>query len=218
MPFGAPPSELPERVAAVVHNAGFSGTNLVTAIAIAKAESGWKWDAKGGPNSNGTYDWGLFQINDVHKPSANVKTNPVANAKEAHRIFVAAGNSFKPWATYNSGAYKAHMKEAQNAVTALQKKGPAWERATVKSLDSSKATMTDSAAQSQNVTDVGDAISSVPNAIRAVGNAISSQFGKVAGNVLTIIVAVVLLVLGVVILLRGSVTDMATKTVRKALG
>lgn len=44
---------------------GFDNKQILIAIRIAKAESGLRPDAIG-KNRNGTYDMGVFQINDVH--------------------------------------------------------------------------------------------------------------------------------------------------------
>lgn len=105
----------PAEVAAysAIVDANWSGAETETALAIAIAESGLNPKARGGPNSNGTYDWGLFQINDVHKPTNAEKTEAVANAKRAKRIFDAAGGKWTPWSTYNSGAYKTHLSRAK---------------------------------------------------------------------------------------------------------
>lgn len=44
---------------------GFDNKQILIAIKIAKSESGLRPDAIG-KNTNGTYDMGIFQINDVH--------------------------------------------------------------------------------------------------------------------------------------------------------
>lgn len=80
---------------------------LVIALAVAYAESGWQYSAKGGPNNNGTYDWGLFQINDVHKPTANEKTNPLANAKAAQLSLCRSGQQLHAVGDLQR-AYKGH--------------------------------------------------------------------------------------------------------------
>lgn len=216
LPNVAPPNELGARIAAVLHNAGFAGNDLVTAVAVAKAESGWKYDATH-KNANGSTDYGLMQINSVHNPSPEQQQNPVANAKLAFQIYSRAGRSFKPWATFTSGAYKKNVAEARQAIADLKKRGPAWERATVKSLNTSKATMFDNSAQSQNSTDITGAVNAVPNAIMSAVNAVTSQIAKVGGNALAITVAVVLLILGIVILLRQSAVSGAVDVVKKAL-
>lgn len=205
MPFGAPPSELGTRVAAYLHNAGFAGNDLVIAVAIAKAESGWNFLASHA-NSDGTHDWGLMQINDIHKPTQVQKTNPIANAKLAHDIYSRA-HGFTPWTTYNSGAYKGHLPEASQAVKDLQAKGSQWERDTIKLQpvgDSNGANPTTGETSSLNV-DVSNPLSAVSSGF----NALTSQFTKLGGNFIAIAVAITLLVLGIVILMRGNVTKAA---------
>ena len=205
-PDGPPPSEKGMRIAAYAHTAGFSGNDLVIAVAVAKAESGWDYSAKGGPNSNGSYDWGLFQINDVHKPSAEVKTSPLANARAAFGIYSRAGKTFKPWAAYNNGSYKKYLAEANAAVQGLKKKGPAWERATIKSEPLYDSPSIDT-----------KPVEAVTNGWESATNAISAQLGKIAGNAITVFIAVALLVLGVVLLSRGAIVGGATGVIRKAI-
>lgn len=80
--------------------------NIDTAVAIALAESGGKTDAV-----SSTGDYGLWQINKKAHPglfSLGDWKDPKVNAQMAASVYRAAGNSFKPWVTYNSGAYKSH--------------------------------------------------------------------------------------------------------------
>jgi cell wall-associated NlpC family hydrolase len=82
-------------------NAGFKNDQLTVAVAIALAESGGRADAFN-KNSNGTSDYGLWQINSVHKSSGfdtRLAYDPDYNAKWAYRIS-SSGNNFGPWATY----------------------------------------------------------------------------------------------------------------------
>jgi hypothetical protein len=58
-------------------------------------------------NSNGTLDWGYFQINTVHleRPGLNLRDllDCKANIDFAYVLYQERG--FAPWSTYNSGAY-----------------------------------------------------------------------------------------------------------------
>jgi hypothetical protein len=94
-------------VAKVAQQAGFEGEDLVTAVAIAYAESG------GNPNAVGDQTLapergpsiGLWQINIGNKAhpeyaSANL-TDPQTNADAAFDVYQSAGNSFRPWSTFN---------------------------------------------------------------------------------------------------------------------
>lgn len=73
-----------------------------TAMAIMEAESGCRADARGGPNTNGTYDYGLFQLNQI------VITDPAANIATAYRQKYLKGG-WKHWSVYNNGAYKKYL-------------------------------------------------------------------------------------------------------------
>ncbi len=98
--------------------AGFKGVkDLPTAAAIAFAESSGNPSATN-KNSNGSTDYGLWQINSVH--GALLKqgewSNPADNAKMAYKVYSDAGNSFKPWVTYKTGAYLKYMAQATASV------------------------------------------------------------------------------------------------------
>jgi hypothetical protein len=75
-------------------------------VAVALCESHGKVNAKGGPNSDGTFDWGLWQINDVHKKSFpgswNDRFNPKTNTEMASDIFNDA-KGFGPWSCWEAG-------------------------------------------------------------------------------------------------------------------
>jgi hypothetical protein len=190
-------------VAAYVHAAGFAGNDLVIALAVAYAESGWQYSAKGGPNNNGTYDWGLFQINDVHKPTANEKTNPLANAKAAHRVYAAAGNSFTPWATYKSGAYKGHLVPAKAAVAALQKRGSDFERETIAQAEKGSVSTTISPGELNNA-------SLLPTAPWDIAKGLVEKVIGFFDMSLAVLLGIVLFVLGMAILARGSAARVVT--------
>ena len=94
-------------VAKVAQQAGFSGEDLITAVAIAYAESG------GNPNAVGDQTLapergpsiGLWQINignKAHPEYENVNlTDPQTNANAAFEVYSSAGSSFRPWATFD---------------------------------------------------------------------------------------------------------------------
>jgi hypothetical protein len=193
------------QVAAAAHVGGWTGEDqIVTATAIALAESGGVTDAKGGPNTNGTYDWGLFQINDVHKPTEAEKTDALANARRAYKIWVAAGHSFKPWATYNSGSYKNKLTDAQLAYGEIHADPSIEER--LKKGDTSTPKF--------GSIEKGSPLDATGNAITGGFNAISKGIFGAVTNLAVVGVAVVLLILGVVILLRGPITSVvSSKTV-----
>merc|ERR1712141_421794 len=58
----------------------FTNANIGDWICLTYYESSWKTSAKGGPNYNGSYDYGIFQINDYYwcyasSPSSASKYN-----------------------------------------------------------------------------------------------------------------------------------------------
>jgi hypothetical protein len=105
--------------------AGFKGEGLVTAVAVAKAESGFDAeaagdlslvDAKWGPSL------GLWQIRSLNAERGTGKTrdagnlkDPAFNARSAYAIS-GGGVSFSPWSVFKSGAYKQHLPAARNAI------------------------------------------------------------------------------------------------------
>lgn len=194
------------QVAAAAHVGGWTGEDqIVTATAVALAESNGVTDAKGGPNSNGTFDYGLFQINDVHKPTDAEKTDPLANARRAYKIWVAAGHSFKPWATYNSGSYKRKLTDAQVAYGQIHADPSIEER--LKKGDTSSPGF----GSINEGSPLDDARDATANAVTGGVNAITKGIFGAVLNLAVVGVAVVLLILGVVILMRGPITSVVSK-------
>merc|ERR1712226_148134 len=50
----------------LTHKQGFAKSTISEWICLIANESGYRTNAKGGPNYDGSYDWGLFQINDYY--------------------------------------------------------------------------------------------------------------------------------------------------------
>jgi hypothetical protein len=84
------------------------------AIAIAKAESSWNETAVN-KNTNGTYDYGLWQINSIHGYPRGKLLDPGFNASAMARIST-FGLNWRPWVAYKSGAYKQYLAEARKIV------------------------------------------------------------------------------------------------------
>lgn len=109
----------PNQIAGYVIQAGWSGNDVVTGTAVALAESGGKTDIIGPANSNGTRDYGLFQINSIHKPTDKDWQNPVVNAQMAKGIWEgrkkATGNGWQAWSAYSNGRYLLFMAQATAA-------------------------------------------------------------------------------------------------------
>jgi hypothetical protein len=66
-------------------------------------------------NSDGTLDWGYFQINTVHlqRPGLNLRDllDCKANIDFAYELYQERG--FAPWTTYNSGAYLKFLHDSR---------------------------------------------------------------------------------------------------------
>ena len=64
-------------------------------------------------NSDGTLDWGYFQINTVHLKRAGVNLRGLldckANIDFAYQLYTERG--FEPWTTFNSGAYRQFLRK-----------------------------------------------------------------------------------------------------------
>ena len=114
----------PKQIAVWATQAGFTGNDVTTAVAVALAESGGRIDATN-TNTNGSTDYGVWQINSIHADefAKHPQWWSVENADMAHDIFVAAGNSWKPWTTYTSGAYNMYLAQASSAASSVNADG-----------------------------------------------------------------------------------------------
>ncbi|MFV2110531.1 transglycosylase SLT domain-containing protein [Micromonospora sp. LOL_015] len=111
--------------AQVGYAAGFRGSPLVTAVAVAMAESSCNPSAVGsnGPTAGcpyGSLDRGLWQINNCYHPTVTdaCAYDAQCNANAAYNIS-SGGSNWQPWSTYNSGVYANHLSAAQAAVNRL---------------------------------------------------------------------------------------------------
>jgi hypothetical protein len=64
-------------------------------------------------NTDGTLDWGFFQINTVHLKRAGVNLRDLldcqANIDFAYQLYRERG--FEPWTTYTSGLYRHYLRD-----------------------------------------------------------------------------------------------------------
>lgn len=113
------------QIALVANRAGFTGSDLPIAVAVALAESGGDTNAINHANSNGTQDFGLFQINSIHHDllSTGQWSNPADNARMAFSVW--HGQNWQGWSTYNNGKYLLYMARGRAAASALTKSGGA---------------------------------------------------------------------------------------------
>ena len=99
----------PQQITQLAYNAGFRGSALRLAVAVAIAESSGNPHAynpeiaAGTPQGSGSR--GLWQIYGKAHPEFNTDAlyDPQLNALAAYKVYREAGNSFRPWSTFNNG-------------------------------------------------------------------------------------------------------------------
>ncbi len=102
-------------VADILRAKGFSGENLITALAVTRAESGWKPKVTN-TNLDGSIDRGLWQINSKYHPHVSPATAFDPNKATAYAWELSKqGRNFTPWAAYNNNSYRLHLDEARKA-------------------------------------------------------------------------------------------------------
>jgi hypothetical protein len=113
------------QIAAHARAAGWAGGDLVTAVAVALAESGGRSDARGDVALQ-TRTWGpsigLWQIRSLNADRGTGRTrdevanrDPGTNARHAHQVWAQA-NGWSPWSTYKTGAYLLYRPQASAGV------------------------------------------------------------------------------------------------------
>lgn len=111
-------------VARHCHDAGFTGSSLLTIVAIAKAESGFDAGAVGDVSlTDGTWgpSVGLLQVRSLHEQrGTGGERDELANHDPAHNAragFSISGHGadFRPWSVFLSGAYRRHLEEVRDA-------------------------------------------------------------------------------------------------------
>jgi len=118
-----------EQVAQAAHNAGFTGDDLVSVVAIAKRESSWQSTAYNGNRKTGDKSFGLMQINMIDSLgpyrrqlfgiSANEDLfDPQTNMHAAKKLYDFRGGSLYDWGAYKgeSNTYNTNMSEAAQVV------------------------------------------------------------------------------------------------------
>lgn len=101
-------------------NAGGPASVAPIAAAIALAESGGCSTALNATDNGGTQSsFGLWQISTgTHTAPSASWSNGAVNASLAVGKYKGAGNTFSPWGTYASGAYRAFLNGGTTPVTA----------------------------------------------------------------------------------------------------
>ena len=219
----------PVTIAAYAHRVGFSGNDLIIAVAVAQAESGGHSEAHNDNAATGDDSYGLWQINmkgalgEPRRRQFGLQQNaelfdPLINGLAAVKIRKQRG-SWADWSTYKSGAYKQYMGGATRAVTALRAGGTAKEN----SLVANHADIGHAAGSGVDSKQKGISLPSVsvPNPINGITGALkdfTSTLVKVAGNSVVILLVILLIGLGVFLLSRNSAAvKTATKVATKAV-
>jgi lysozyme-like protein len=172
------------QVAAAAKLGGFTDSQLVTAVAVARAESSFNTDAVSGAG-----DHGLWQINRRSHPqlfSGETWKDPVRNAQMAIDVFRRQG--WSAWVVYNRGTYRLHLPEATAAVTALRTTTPeaALRNVSIKSVSNTTATNIGVLDSIQGIIDFFNFISD-PNNWRRLGFILSGTIIIVLGLILFIL-------------------------------
>ncbi len=118
----------PAQIASVAKAAGWTGQDLITAVAVAMAESGDSRGANPGAHNPNPPDnsYGLWQVNMLgamgpeRRRAFGLTTNeqlfdPATNARVAHGIWKGQGWQ-RGWTTYSSGRYRQYLDEAAAGV------------------------------------------------------------------------------------------------------
>lgn len=105
-------------VIALARQAGFSGPGLITAVAVALAES--SLDPLNISHNPGSIDRGLWQINSkYHSEVPDVCAfDPLCNAKAAYQISK-GGTDWSQWTTFKTGAYKQFTDKVKNVLFSI---------------------------------------------------------------------------------------------------
>lgn len=100
-----------KQIASVAAQAGFKGSALTIAVAVALAESSGRTDVV---NSIGAT--GLWQILQSAHPQWTIQQlkDPHTNARAAY-IISSGGKNWKPWVAYTSGSYRKFLDRARKS-------------------------------------------------------------------------------------------------------
>ena len=106
----------------ILRQAGFSGSSLSTAYAVAMAESGGNARAFNGNRNTGDQSYGLFQINMLggmgpeRRRAYGLSSNDdlydaVKNAQIAYKMSK-GGKDWSPWSAYRNGSYRKYLGQS----------------------------------------------------------------------------------------------------------
>lgn len=199
--------------------AGFPDNVIAEAVAVSIAENrSGKIDAVGGPNPDGSYDYGMWQINEKWHPALFQRYPQwwsVSNATMAKEVWAQAGNSFRPWTTWKNGDHKSYMARGEAAAKAAPWGGTG-----------SSEPQTEW--EVPGISDTVDAIAAVAETLRGIGNGIKAAAGAVfktgvwAANpnnwerVALVVAGGGLLIVGTTLLLKPIVKPIANEALKLA--
>jgi len=105
-------------IAQAARHAGFTGSKLTKAVAIALAESdGIDENSR---NPDGSIDRGVWQINSrYHHEVTNACAHDLNCAARATWRISSHGNDFSPWVTYGGSRYRGFLPRARAAARAV---------------------------------------------------------------------------------------------------
>lgn len=103
-----------EEIISVARQAGFPDNVIDVAVSIALAESSGNIYATN-KNYNGSIDYGLWQINSIHKPDKSRIFDPLYNAQFAVMLWRRRGN-FNDWVTYKKGLHKKYLPSVRKVL------------------------------------------------------------------------------------------------------
>lgn len=106
-------------VVALMHQAGFPPSEWEVGAAIAYAESRYDPVLRAGPNDNGSFDHGLWQINSVHSALLATRDwrDPLDNTRMAYQLWN-RNRSWSDWITYTRRGYSPWLSLARQGVAA----------------------------------------------------------------------------------------------------
>jgi hypothetical protein len=99
----------------LARQAGFPDNEIARAVAISIAENRSGDPGAEHVNVDGSIDTGLWQINSVHGIPISQLKDPATNAKAAFKVWSDAGNSWRPWSTFNNRSYLMFFQRGQAA-------------------------------------------------------------------------------------------------------
>ena len=212
------------QIARYAYDAGLRDTGRLTrAVAIALGESGGNTDAVGDVAlQNGTWgpSVGLWQVRSLNAERGKGTTrdetklrDPAFNARAMMSIS-GNGSNWNPWTVNNTGAYLLHMPAAQAGVKSM---GSAVSTLPAKSpIDDFGEGVVEGFTDPLGVNDqIADAVQPFAAGMDAIYGWISDRQNWI--RVAQVLIGGVVIVAGVAYISKGTIADVAVKTITKGL-